>query len=64
MRYVNIEIGEYLSMKKAIVFVEHIDKHLKDEPDEFEPDAKVICTLCNKTIDQIYSEFKENEDNG
>ena len=49
--------------ERASVFVEHIDQHLKDEPDEFEPDAKVICTICKKTIDQIYSEFKEKTTN-
>lgn len=45
---------------RASVFVEHIDQHLKEEPNDFEPDAKVICTICNKTIDEIYSEFKED----
>lgn len=43
---------------KEKIFVEHIEKHLIENGD-FTPDAKVICTLCRKTIDQIYEEEKE-----
>lgn len=40
---------------RALKFIEHIEKHLI-EMDEFTPDAKVICKICNKTIDQIWEE--------
>lgn len=41
-------------MKKAkgTVFVEHIEKHLENKD-------TVICTLCGKTVDQIYEEYKK-----
>ena len=42
---------------KALVFVEHIEKHLKymrETPDS--PMLKVICKICGKTIDEIYAE--------
>ena len=37
---------------KATVFVEHIEKHLK----EMGIDGKVMCKICGKTIDEIYDE--------
>ena len=40
---------------RALVFVKHIEKHLI-EMGEFTPDAKVMCKICNKTIDEIYEE--------
>ena len=40
---------------RAVVFVRHIEKHLI-EMGEFTPDAKVICKICDKTIDEIYEE--------
>jgi len=33
--------------EKAVMFVEHLQDHLK-------PGEKVICTICGKTIDEIY----------
>jgi hypothetical protein len=36
------------------VFLEHIDTHLKD-------DEKIICTICNKTVDRIYAEYLEEK---
>ena len=35
--------------EKAIAFVEHIKNHLK-------PEEKVVCSICGKTIDEIYEE--------
>jgi len=40
---------------RALVFVAHIEKHLKDDI-SFSRHAKVICKICNKTIDEIYKE--------
>jgi len=43
-------------MIKALVFVEHIEEHLKDlEGFEHEPKPKVICKICGKDIDEIYA---------
>lgn len=39
---------------KALAFVEHIEKHL-----EYlfgKGNAKVMCKICHKTIDEIYEE--------
>lgn len=38
----------------AEVFVEHIKNHLSK-------DQKVICKICNKTIDEIYEEATNKE---
>ena len=38
-----------IDTEKAIAFVEHIENHLKSTD-------KVICTICGKTIDEIYEE--------
>lgn len=39
---------------KAILFVRHIEKHLeKLFPNQ---NAKVMCKICEKTIDEIYEE--------
>jgi hypothetical protein len=39
---------------KALLFVEHIERHLKKMEDS--QDLKVICKICGKTIDQIAEE--------
>lgn len=41
-----------IDTEKALVFVAHIEEHLK-------PGQKVICTICGKTIDEIYEEVSE-----
>jgi len=40
---------------RALVFVAHIEDHLKliFKPED---NAKVICKICGKTIDEIYEE--------
>lgn len=43
-----------IDTEKAIIFVEHIENHLK-------PSDKVICTICGKTIDEIYEEDNYEE---
>jgi len=43
--------------EKAIAFVEHIQEHLKHG-------GKVICIICGKTIDEIYKENEEEENEG
>ena len=40
---------------KALAFVEHIEKHLR----ELEIESKVVCKICGKTIDEIYEEANE-----
>ena len=40
---------------EAIEFVEHIEKHLKDET-KFPKGSKVMCKICDKTIDEIFDE--------
>lgn len=42
------------------IFVEHIEKHLKDDV-SFSRHAKVMCKICDKTIDEIYNEEKGGE---
>lgn len=42
-----------IDTEKAIAFIEHIKNHLKSE-------EKVICTICEKTIDEIYEEEAED----
>ena len=51
---------KYKKMKKALVFIEHIEKHL-DEIFEPTENVKVTCRVCEKTIDEIYEEYKENK---
>jgi hypothetical protein len=56
------EVGE--SEKKAVVFVEHIEQHLKEMgPTEIGEDRQVICKICDKTIDRIWREY-QNESSG
>ena len=43
---------------KGTVFVEHIKKHLKQMFPE-DTDAKVICKICEKTVDEIYEAYKK-----
>lgn len=44
-----------IDTEKALRFVEHIQEHLK-------PSEKVICTICGKTIDEIYEEACDTEE--
>ena len=44
--------------EKALKFVEHIEKHLKEMIWTFPDDAKVTCKICGKTIDEICEESK------
>jgi len=46
---------DMVDTEKALAFVEHIQKHLK-------PGDKIICTICGKTIDEIYEEMCEAEE--
>ena len=43
-------------MKKAkgTVFIEHIKAHLLPEQD-------VICTLCGRTVDQVYEKWRREK---
>lgn len=44
---------------RALIFVQHIQDHLKKGRYKsmlFPPDAKVMCKICKKTIDEIYEE--------
>jgi len=44
---------------RALVFVRHVQEHLTEGRYEsilFPPDAKVICKICKKTIDEIYED--------
>lgn len=46
---------KYKHMRKALIFVEHVEEHLKIMyPSEM--NAKVMCKICGKTIDEIYEE--------
>jgi len=42
---------------KALIFVEHIEAHLTEI---FKPkdNAKVMCKICGKTIDEIFKEVE------
>lgn len=46
--------------EKALIFVRHIENHLlpRDGKWRIYP-PKVICKICNKTIDEIYEEEKQ-----
>lgn len=48
---------------KANVFVEHIEKHLKEIYllKQYPEGAKVSCRICGKTIDEIYVEEAKSE---
>ena len=54
--YIQDEIG----LKKALLFVKHLESHLKD----LEIEGKVLCKICGKTIDEIYAESEKAEDKG
>jgi len=44
---------------RAYIFFRHIEDHLKKGRYKsmiFPPDAKVMCKICKKTIDEIYEE--------
>jgi hypothetical protein len=44
--------------KKALLFVEHIERHIRTMIDEkkLPKGSKVCCKICGKTIDQIAKE--------
>jgi len=53
---------------KATVFVEHIEKHLREIEKEdidktqgytLKGKRHVMCKICDKTIDEIYEEYKK-----
>lgn len=46
-----------IDTEKAIAFVEHIKAHLKPQYGQFP-----TCTICGKTIDEIYDEMEEDQD--
>ena len=52
--------------EKALKFVEHIEQHLKydriplNNMKRFSEDAKVMCKICGKTIDEIAKESKKD----
>lgn len=54
------DIGEFrkeqCEMEKALIFVEHIEEHLKEMGL-----AKVVCKICHKTIDTIYQNKRTKE---
>jgi len=56
-RHKRINLHTDEEIDRALVFVAHIEKHLKDDIN-FSRHAKVICTICNKTIDEIYEEAR------
>ncbi len=41
--------------EKALKFLEHIEDHLRGSGWELYP-PKVMCKICNKTIDEIIEE--------
>ena len=46
--------------EKALIFYEHIEKHLQNlNPSIYEP--KVMCKICNKTVNQIVKEKQIEE---
>lgn len=54
------ERQEEMRVRKAILFVEHIEEHL-EEHHKTHPNTepmRVCCKICNKTIDEIYTENK------
>ena len=47
-----------LKHKKALAFVEHIEKHIA----EINLGGKVICKICGKDIDEIFKEEIEGDE--
>lgn len=43
---------------KGTVFVEHIQKHLKEVFPE-NANVNVICKICGKSVEEIYQEYKK-----
>lgn len=55
--WMNSETEERID--KALVFLSHIEGHIADEGIiKREPQDQVICTICNKTVDQIYEDAR------
>jgi hypothetical protein len=50
-----------LEIVKAYIFVKHIEEHLADPEYNICKNAKVKCKLCNKTIDQIWNEYRQDQ---
>lgn len=42
--------------KKALAFVNHVEKHLKQMSNQEKRHGKVMCKICMKDIDEIYEE--------
>lgn len=49
---------EEMRIKKAVLFVEHIEEHINQMNDDEKGHGKVMCKICSKTIDEIYEENK------
>jgi len=49
--------------EKALKFVEHIESHIKKGDKGLPSNAKVMCKICGKTIDEILCE-EEGHDFG
>lgn len=41
---------------KAEIFVEHVESHLEAYSEVDKLPRKVICKICNQTIDEIYEQ--------
>jgi len=39
---------------KALRFVEHIEDHIRKGDKRLKPNAKIICKICGKSIDEIF----------
>lgn len=52
----NWEIAEFTDIGQSVCFVYHIQKHLKAMKSIGATDLKVLCKICNKSIDEIYQE--------
>lgn len=50
--------NSYTKTNKNDVFVKHIENHLKEMTTKQYGHRKVMCNICNKTIDEIYKDEK------
>ena len=56
----NEEEKEELRVRKAVLFVDHVQKHL-DTEGIISHGGKVICKICGKTIDEIFEDEQDWE---
>lgn len=49
-------MNRYQERDKAEIFVKHIENHISEMTPEQRGDGRVICKICNKTIDEIVKE--------